>query len=169
MPVWIAILLGAVQGLAEFLPISSSGHLALLQHLLNFSKYGADAVAFDLVLHLGTLVAVIAAFWSDVKELFVEFFKWAIDGFRLRGRPTRRLLLMLVLGTLPLVLGAVLEDKIAAAFESTLFIGIALCFTAALLYAADRTGGAGVPGMIGEQRGVVSRGREVSLQASFHF
>ena len=94
MPVWIAILLGAVQGLAEFLPISSSGHLALLQHLLNFSKYGADAVAFDLVLHLGTLVAVIAAFWSDVKELFVEFFKWAIDGFRLRGRPTRRLLLM---------------------------------------------------------------------------
>ena len=141
MPLWVAVLLGAVQGLAEFLPISSSGHLALLQQVLDFEQYGADAVAFDLVLHLGTLVAVIAAFWSDVRELFVEFFKWAIDGFRLRGRPTRRLLLMLVLGTLPLVVGALLEDKIAAAFESPLFIGIALCFTAGLLFVADRFGG----------------------------
>ena len=141
MPIWVALLLGAVQGLAEFLPISSSGHLALLQNLLDFHQYGADAVAFDLVLHLGTLVAVVAAFWGDVKELFVEFFRWLLDGFKLRNRPTRRMLLMLVLGTLPLVIGAFLEDYIAAAFEKPWLIGVALCFTAVLLYVADRFGG----------------------------
>ena len=141
MPIWVALLLGAVQGLAEFLPISSSGHLALLQNLLDFGQYGADAVAFDLVLHLGTLAAVIAAFWGDVKTLFVELFKWIFDGFKLRGRPSRRMLLMLLLGTLPLVLGALLEDYIAAAFGSSLIIGVALMATAVLLWCADRFGG----------------------------
>ena len=62
MPIWVAVLLGAVQGLAEFLPISSSGHLALMQALVDFESYNVDAVAFDLVLHLGTLVAVVIAF-----------------------------------------------------------------------------------------------------------
>lgn len=141
MPIWVALLLGVVQGLAEFLPISSSGHLALMQNLLDFSQYGADAVTFDLVLHLGTLVAVAAAFWQDIKVLFVEFFKWIFDGFKLRGRPSRRLLLMLVLGTLPLVLGALLEDYIEAAFGSSIVIGFSLMITAVLLYCADRFGG----------------------------
>jgi len=141
MPIWIALLLGAVQGFSEFLPISSSGHLALLQNLLNFNQYGADAVTFDLVLHLGTLVAVIIAFWKDVKEIVVEFFKWVADGFKLRNRPSRRLLLMLILGTLPLVAGALLENYISAAFENPIFIGIALMFTAVLLWCADRFGG----------------------------
>ena len=62
MPLWVAAILGAVQGLAEFLPISSSGHLALVQSVLHFEQYNVDAVAFDLVLHLGTLVAVVIAF-----------------------------------------------------------------------------------------------------------
>ena len=62
MPMWVAILLGAVQGFAEFLPISSSGHLALMQALMDFEQYNVNAVAFDLVLHLGTLVAVVIAF-----------------------------------------------------------------------------------------------------------
>ena len=62
MPLWVAIVLGIVQGMAEFLPISSSGHLALMQAILDFEKYNVNAVAFDLVLHLGTLVAVVSPF-----------------------------------------------------------------------------------------------------------
>ena len=73
MPIWVAILLGAVQGFAEFLPISSSGHLALMQALMDFERYNVNAVAFDLVLHLGTLVAVVIAFWEDVWMLITSF------------------------------------------------------------------------------------------------
>lgn len=141
MPIWVAILLGAVQGLAEFLPISSSGHLALVQAVLDFDQYGVNAVAFDLVLHLGTLAAVIAAFWTDVKTLVVSFLQWVIDGFKVRNKPSRRLIILLLLATLPLALGAVLEDYVESAFGSTLFIGIALCFTAGLLWVASRHSG----------------------------
>lgn len=142
MPIWVAVLLGAVQGLAEFLPISSSGHLALVQALLDFEQYNVSAVAFDLMLHLGTLVAVIAAFWSDVKMLIVNGFGWLFDGFRVKEKPGRRLVVLILLATLPLVLGAVLEGYVESAFTSPLFIGIALCFTAVLLWvAAGHNGG----------------------------
>lgn len=141
MPLWVAAILGAVQGLAEFLPISSSGHLALVQTVLHFEQYNVDAVVFDLVLHLGTLVAVVIAFWSDVKTLVVSFVQWVIDGFKIRSRPSRRLIVLLLLATLPLALGAVLEHYVKAAFTSTLFIGIALCFTAGMLWVASRHAG----------------------------
>ena len=141
MPIWVAILLGAVQGLAEFLPISSSGHLALVQALLDFDQYNVNAVAFDLMLHLGTLVAVVAAFWQDVKTLVVEGLRWIFDGFRLRNRPARRLVVLILIATLPLVLGAVLEGYVESAFSSPLFIGVALCFTAVLLWVAAKHSG----------------------------
>lgn len=144
MPIWVALLLGAVQGLAEFLPISSSGHLVLMQSLINFEQYGADEVTFDVILHLGTLAAVIVAFWPDVKELVVEFFKMVFDGFKIRNRPYRRMVVMVILATLPLALGAVLEKYIESAFSSTLFVGIALLFTAALLITAGKVANAKV-------------------------
>lgn len=141
MPIWVAILLGAVQGFAEFLPISSSGHLALVQALIDFEQYNINAVAFDLLLHLGTLVAVVIAFWADVKSLFLAFFGWVGDGFKVKNIPARRLIVLLLLATLPLVLGAVLEGYVEDAFGSTLFIGIALCFTAVMLWVAAKHNG----------------------------
>lgn len=142
MPIWVAILLGMVQGLAEFLPISSSGHLALVQALLDFEQYNVNAVAFDLMLHLGTLAAVIVAFWPDVKLLVREGFGWLFDGFKVKEKPGRRLVVLILLATLPLVLGAVLEGLVEDVFGSPLFIGIALCVTAVLLWvAAAHSGG----------------------------
>ena len=142
MPIWVAVLLGAVQGLAEFLPISSSGHLALMQALVDFESYNVDAVAFDLVLHLGTLVAVVIAFWEDVKTLVLSFFRWVGDSFRVKNIPARRLIVLLLIATVPLVPGALLESYVERAFDSTLFVGIALCFTAVMLWVACRhTGG----------------------------
>ena len=91
MTVFESFLLGLVQGVAEFLPISSSGHLALMQAILDFEKYNVNAVAFDLVLHLGTLVAVVIAFWKDVWMLIGGFFGWVKDGFKTKNRPERRL------------------------------------------------------------------------------
>ena len=72
MTVFTSFLLGLIQGVAEFLPISSSGHLAIAQNLLNLQ---AEIPAFfDVLLHLGTLLAVFVAYWQDIKDMVVEFF-----------------------------------------------------------------------------------------------
>ena len=67
-----SILLGLVQGIAEFLPISSSGHLAIAEHLLNVSGATEIPDFFDVLLHLGTLVAVFVAYWSDIRDMILE-------------------------------------------------------------------------------------------------
>ena len=74
MTYWNAALLGLVQGLAEFLPISSSGHLAVLQNFLAIGDM-ENHMLFDVLLHLGTLAAVILAFWKDVREVVTEFLR----------------------------------------------------------------------------------------------
>ena len=68
-----SLLLGLIQGVAEFLPISSSGHLSIAQNLLGLGLEGADDVFFDVLLHLGTLAAVFVAYWVDIKEMVLEF------------------------------------------------------------------------------------------------
>ena len=101
-----ALLLGIIQGVAEFLPISSSGHLSIAQNLLGLGVEGTDDVFFDVLLHLGTLAAVFVACWSDIKEMVLEFFR-TIGDIRRGGMPktippARRLILLIIIGTLPL-------------------------------------------------------------------
>ena len=67
-----SILLGLIQGVAEFLPISSSGHLAIAEHLLDMSGASDIPEFFDVLLHLGTLLAVFAACWSDIRDMVLE-------------------------------------------------------------------------------------------------
>ena len=74
MSVLTAVVLGLVQGIAEFLPISSSGHLAIAEHLLSIQGASNVPDFFDVLLHLGTLVAVFAAYWDDIRDMIVEFF-----------------------------------------------------------------------------------------------
>ena len=69
-----SILLGLIQGIAEFLPISSSGHLAIAEHLLGMEGSLVIPDFFDVLLHLGTLVAVFAAYWEDIRDMVVELF-----------------------------------------------------------------------------------------------
>ena len=68
-----SILLGLIQGVAEFLPISSSGHLAIAEHLLGVTGTHPPEF-FDVLLHLGTLAAVFVAYWGDIRDMIVEFF-----------------------------------------------------------------------------------------------
>ena len=102
-----AIILGIVQGLAEFLPISSSGHLALLQH---FFHVEADKVLmFTVLLHIGTLLSVFIMYWRDIWELIKEFFITIADlvrgrGLRLQERPVRKLGVMIIVATIPTAL-----------------------------------------------------------------
>ena len=79
MSLLTSILLGLIQGVAEFLPISSSGHLAIAENLLHMSGASEIPGFFDVLLHLGTLVAVFVAYWEEIRDMIVEFFLGARD------------------------------------------------------------------------------------------
>lgn len=138
MPIWIAIILGLVQGFTEFLPVSSSGHLALLQNLFNFEQYMSSHLVFDIALHLGTLVSVVIAFWGDIKQLFCGAMGWIGAGFKTKKKPERRMVVMLIVATLPLIIAFFAQDTIESLFGKPLFIGFALLFTATLLWLSDK-------------------------------
>ena len=151
MTYWSAILLGIIQGLAEFLPISSSGHLAILQNFLRIGDL-ENQMLFDVLLHLGTLGAVILAYHTELRGLCREGLAMLHIKKLRRGvkpdLPRRRLLLFLIAATLPLIPAALLNDyhpldkdkPSIPADINTFFIGFALIVTGFLLLAADRFG-----------------------------
>ena len=137
-----AILLGLIQGIAEFLPISSSGHLALFQNILGLADVEHDHMLFDVLLHLGTLAAVFAAYWEEIKAIVLEF----LTMVHIRKLPagqkadglSRRMIIFIIIGTLPLFLVLPIKDHIEALFSNLLFIGFALLMTGLLLFLSDR-------------------------------
>lgn len=140
-----SVLLGLIQGIAEFLPISSSGHLALFQQLFNFSSAEETDVFFDVLLHLGTLVAVFVYYWKEIWEMILEFFRFLGDLFSGKGLPkgenvppARRMILLVIVGTLPLFLILPIKDSIESLNSSLLAIGIAELVTGVLLFTSDR-------------------------------
>ena len=137
-----AILLGLVQGIAEFLPISSSGHLAIAQNLLHIEGAGSVPEFFDVLLHLGTLIAVFAAYWKDICEMVVEFFR-GIGDLAHRSTPSpvppaRRLILLIVVGTLPLFAVLPIRKAVQGLSDNMVFVGAALIVTGFLLFLCDR-------------------------------
>ena len=137
-----SILLGVIQGVAEFLPISSSGHLAIAEHLLGMSGASDIPEFFDVLLHLGTLVAVFVAYWDDVRDMVVEFFCGVRD--LARGStptpvpPARRMILLIIVGTLPLLVVLPIKDLVEGLADNMYFVATALLVTGCLLFASDR-------------------------------
>ena len=137
-----SILLGLIQGVAEFLPISSSGHLAIAEHLLGMSGASDIPEFFDVLLHLGTLVAVFVAYWDDVRDMVVEFFCGVRD--LARGStptpvpPARRMILLIIVGTLPLLVVLPIKDLVEGLADNMYFVATALLVTGCLLFASDR-------------------------------
>lgn len=137
-----AVLLGIIQGVAEFLPISSSGHLSIAQNLFGLGMEGTNDMFFDVLLHLGTLLAVFVAYWQEIREMLVEFFRAISDlchGKKQDKLPgARRLIGMLIVGTLPLFVILPIKDAVEGLSQNTYFIGGALLVTGCLLIACDR-------------------------------
>lgn len=145
MSLLMSIFLGIVQGVAEFLPISSSGHLAIFENFFKLQNIEESHMLFDVLLHLGTLVAVIIVYRSDIKEMIVElvaFFREIGSREQREERPSskRRQLLLLVVACLPLVVGFFIGDLIEMLRASNLAIGIALLITGLILFLADKYG-----------------------------
>lgn len=143
MSYFMAIFLGLVQGIAEFLPISSSGHLSLLQNFFGVQNVENDHMFFSVLLHLGTLVSVCIVYRKDVADMIREFFLGigALFSPKLREKnppPARRLVMMIILATLPLVLILPVKGVVEALYTNTIFIGFALIVTGFVLYLSDQ-------------------------------
>ena len=129
MTVVQAVVMGAVQGLGEFLPISSSAHLVLLPRLLGWQDPG---LTFDVALHMGTLLAVVLYFWRDWRNLFA-------GAVRRQPSEEKKLFWYLVLATVPgALLGFLMEEKAETVFRGTILIGLMMIVMGLLLFWADR-------------------------------
>ncbi|MDO8520118.1 MAG: undecaprenyl-diphosphatase UppP [Deltaproteobacteria bacterium] len=125
-----SIILGIVQGLGEFLPISSSAHLVITPWALNFPDPG---LAFDVALHFGTLFALLSFFWKD----WLHFFK-SIPGKSEEQRLDRRLFLYLAIATIPgAIFGFLLDDLAETAFRHPLLVAVNMSVLGAILLIAD--------------------------------
>lgn len=136
-----ALVLGLIQGLTEFIPISSSGHLVIFQNLLGLENC-EQYIVFDIVLHLGTLVSVLFFYWKDVLGLVKSFFGFFAD--LIKGKKVDfkkdglRILLAVIIGTIPLIAAAVIKSKVESLFSSVLFVGCALLVTGGILFFTDK-------------------------------
>jgi undecaprenyl-diphosphatase len=127
---WETLLLGLLQGLTEFLPISCSGHLVLAQALLGVEVPG---VVLEVILHAGTLVAVLAYYWKDLVWLARGLVRFLVTGAS-EGQRETRYILLLAIGTVPvLVAGLTLRESVEAAFQSPRVAAAFLICTGLLL------------------------------------
>lgn len=132
MAIIYSLIAGIIQGLTEFLPISSSGHLVILHEIFNFNF--VDDLAFDVVLHLGTLAALVIFFWRDIIKYFKALF------LPLAQRDLQqRLAWGIIIATIPTaVFGYFLEDTIESIFRSPTLVAIMLISFGFVLYFIDR-------------------------------
>ena len=138
----MAILMGIIQGVAEFLPISSSGHLALFQQFFGMENMEEKYMMFTVMLHFGTLISVLVVYWKDVVEMIREFF---LGIAALAGKdtgtpppPARRMVMLIIIATLPLFVMVLLQDAVNALFASSIMVSIALLATGCILFFSDR-------------------------------
>lgn len=154
MSLFQSIIMGLIQGLTEFLPVSSSGHLALFQELFQIKEPG---MFFDVLLHMGTLLAVFAVYYKDIWKLIVEFFcilgdvgRNIASFFRNRRQEEqepyirvihnsyRKFVMLIIVSTIPTgVIGFAAKDLVEMAGELLIVPGICLIITAILLFLAD--------------------------------
>lgn len=147
MSLWKAILLGLIQGITEFLPVSSSGHLAIFQYIF---KVNTDTgMLFEVMLHLGTLISVCIVFWKDIRKLFIEGIHILVDAFvnlkikftksdekyrRIVTNAYRKFVLLILATSVPTALiGLILNNVMDAATSSLLVPGICLIINAIIL------------------------------------
>lgn len=142
MSILMSIFLGIVQGITEFLPVSSSGHLAIFQNFFSMENVESSHMFFDVLLHLGTLVSVCVVYRKEVGGMIVA----VVHMFTRRNdtendpfkSPMGRMALMIIIATIPLVFIIFVKDYIEQLMGSSLFIGVALLLTGSLLFVSDK-------------------------------
>lgn len=138
-----SILLGLIQGLAEFLPISSSGHLALFQTFFGMENMEEKYMFFTVLLHFGTLISVCMVYWRDIVDMIREFFLGiaALAGRKDTGvapPPARRMVMLIIIATVPLFVMVFLRDAVNQLFSNSIMVSCALLATGFILFFSDR-------------------------------
>jgi len=133
-----ALIMGIIQGLGEFLPISSTAHLILFPWAIGWDDPLLNSLDFDVALHLGTLIAVVLYFWKDWAALISAFFS-SIKNRRI-STPWERLIWLLIIATIPgAVLGFLFEHQVETVFRDPLLIAVALSVVAVLMMMAEKS------------------------------
>jgi undecaprenyl-diphosphatase len=133
-----ALVMGIVQGLTEFLPVSSSGHLIIVPYLLGWDDPFIDSLVFSVMLHMGTLLALLTYFRADWLRIIPAWFA-SIRDRSIAGDPDRRLAWLLVASTIPAVIaGLLLNDLAETKFRSASLVAVTLVIGAAILWLAER-------------------------------
>lgn len=142
MSIWESLFYGLVQGIAEFLPISSSGHLAIFQSIFGTGDPDSN-ISFNVLLHLGTLIAVFFVYWRDIGKLIVSFFtlckKLLHGNFKFSTyNEDERFVIFILIATVPLIPAALFEGYIEALSSYIIVVGAILVFNAILLFFSDK-------------------------------
>ena len=143
MTYFMSILMGIIQGVAEFLPISSSGHLALFQTFFGMENMEEKYMFFTVLLHFGTLISVCMVYWRDIVDMIREFFLGiaALAGRKDTGvapPPARRMVMLIIIATVPLFVMVFLQDAVNQLFSNSIMVSCALLATGFILYFSAR-------------------------------
>ena len=142
MTIWNAVLLGLIHGIAEFLPVSSSGHFSIINNLFKLSDLSQGHMLFQSLLYLASMAAVMIVYWPEISAMYREIISFAglgpLAGQERERYPAARCFLMLVLGTLPLFLALPINSRMGVLNGRNIFIGIMLIMTGCILYVSDR-------------------------------
>ncbi|MCK9585055.1 MAG: undecaprenyl-diphosphate phosphatase [Candidatus Cloacimonetes bacterium] len=139
-----AIILGIIQGLTEFIPVSSSGHLVLAQHF--FGIESADNITFEVFMHLGTLLAVLIFFRKLIWELIRSLFCWKSNLESEPHRNNRALIVYLIIATLVTgVFYLIFKDILEGAYQNPLLVSFMLLITGAMIFASDFVKNTSIP------------------------
>jgi undecaprenyl-diphosphatase len=140
MDLWQAIVLGIVEGLTEFLPVSSTGHLTITEQLMNLQVDSLGVTAFTAVIQVGAILAAIIYFWKDIVSIVAAFFRGLFSA-RARQDPEWRLSLAVIVGSLPIaVVGLAAKSFIEGPLRSLWVVAIALILWSGVLVFAERAG-----------------------------
>ncbi len=143
MHIITAIILGIVQGITEFLPVSSSGHLVIFQEIFGMNDLEKSHLLFDTMLHFGTIVSVLLVYRKDITGLIKAFFKLVFDvfmgKFTINDSPSKRMVVLIIVGTIPaVIIGFLFKDAFETMFKSLRLVGFTLLITGALLWITNR-------------------------------
>lgn len=143
MSIFLAILYGIIQGIAEFLPISSSAHLAIAQNMFGMENLEASYFTFDILLHFGTLVAVFIVYYKDIFALVPAVFTMLGKVFKGKFKlseytENERFVIFVIIATLPLFVGVLFKDYVEAIGNYTKVIGGILLFNGIVLFISDK-------------------------------
>jgi undecaprenyl-diphosphatase len=140
MHLWEAVLLGAIEGLTEFLPVSSTGHLTITEKLMGYSIDDPDVTAFTAIIQIGAVLATVVYMRGDILRLLRAFFA-GLGSPRARGERDFRFAVAVLAGSIPIgIIGLAFKDQIETTLRSLWFVGFALILFSGVMWWADRVG-----------------------------